>query len=327
VELGTTLKPFSTSVGLTVVGLGWSRLVAAPESSRRTAASSTKAAGESAGGAVGVFPANGLNIWLTIAAKAVETLWAGAAAFVVADCVVTVDTDDSVEAVLAVCNLTTVGTGSEVTVDSVFTTTSWVAPLLLFAPAGKETDELGITPVGLDHDPFLVCWGVASPAMLPVLCVSFGPLECDDVCDPDASLLIPGGSCGLGVEADRWAPRMPANVRRLVRALPSSPCDVEAAVDPDGVKVLIRPKGPAGAFFADFDPDAPLIPEPLADETDESWESGSAQAIPLPVKSAAPTPNATASPPTRPIYLKAFIHPPDSEHGCRCCGSCSAASP
>ena len=42
----------------------------------------------------------------------------------------------------------------------------------------------------------------------------------------------------------------------------------------------------------------------FADEPAETEESGSAQAVPPPpVKTAAPTPSATASPPTRPIYL------------------------
>src|SRR6185312_1623947 len=107
--------------------------------------------------------------------------------------------------------------------------------------------------------------------------------------------------------ADRWAPSMSANVFRPVRELPSSPCDVEAGVDPDGVEVLMRPKGPAGVFFTGFESDASLAGGPLVDETDESWESGPAQAIPLPVNNAAPTPKATASPPIRPIYLEAFI--------------------
>jgi hypothetical protein len=59
--------------------------------------------------------------------------------------------------------------------------------------------------------------------------------------------------------------------------------------------------------FADPEPDALPVPEPLVDEPDESEEAGWAQAIPQFVKTAAPTPKATASPPIRPIYLEAFI--------------------
>jgi hypothetical protein len=52
------------------------------------------------------------------------------------------------------------------------------------------------------------------------------------------------------------------------------------------------------------------VPGPLADEPDEFDDdppgAGAAQAIPPPVKTAAPTPNATARPPIRPIYLEAL---------------------
>jgi hypothetical protein len=42
-----------------------------------------------------------------------------------------------------------------------------------------------------------------------------------------------------------------------------------------------------------------------------SWEPVSAEATPMQEKTAAPTPNPTASPPTRPIYLDALIASPD----------------
>ena len=51
----------SMSVGLTVIGFGWSRLTAAPDSCRRTAASSIQDNGGSGVGAFGAVPANGLN--------------------------------------------------------------------------------------------------------------------------------------------------------------------------------------------------------------------------------------------------------------------------
>ena len=49
------------SVGLTVIGLGGSRLTAAPESCRRAAASIIHDNGDSGVGAFGAVPANGLN--------------------------------------------------------------------------------------------------------------------------------------------------------------------------------------------------------------------------------------------------------------------------
>jgi hypothetical protein len=240
-----------------------------------------------------------------------ETLSAGCAAFGVADCGVTVaprvigefftmDTGDHVENVLAICG-TTLGVSNDVRVDGVFTTTS-LAPPALIVLAGK--DPWRPTSVKPDRNRFFLGCGVV-----------------------DVDPLVPEAECGVGVAADRWAPRMPANVFRLVRGLSSSPApgDVEAAVDPDAVEVLRRPKGPAGVFFTGFESDAPPARGPLVDEPDESWESASAQAIPLPVNSAAPTPNATASPPIRPTYLEPFTDPPDPALECLCCGSCSAA--
>ena len=180
------------SVGLTLIGLGGSRLMAAPESCRRTAASSAQVAGGSTGGAAGVFLANGFNISLITWARAVATLGAGLA-FGVAGCGVTValgvtralcavDTDDSVEAVVAVCGTATLGVGSEVAVDGVFTTTSVVAPVPLFVPAGRDAGDRGITPIGLDDDRALLGRGVASaPVVSPVLCVEFWVLASDDV--------------------------------------------------------------------------------------------------------------------------------------------------
>jgi hypothetical protein len=180
------------SVGLTVIVLGGSRLTAARESCRRTAASVIHDNGDSGVGAFGAVPANGFNISLTRVARAVATLGAGFAAFGVAGCVVTialgvtrelraVDTDDNLE-VLAVCGTTSLGVGSEVAVDGVLTTTSLVAPVPLFVPAGEEAGELGIKPVRLDDDRSLLGRGVASaPVVLRVLCVGFWVLAPDDV--------------------------------------------------------------------------------------------------------------------------------------------------
>jgi hypothetical protein len=64
--------------------------------------------------------------------------------------------------------------------------------------------------------------------------------------------------------------------------------------------------------------DAPLFAVPLEPEFDDEFEllddgpaePGSAHATAYPVKTAAPTPSATASPPTRPIYLEAPMTTP-----------------
>jgi hypothetical protein len=85
-----------------------------------------------------------------------------------------------------------------------------------------------------------------------------------------------------------------------------APVEGEAALDPDPVEVCVLVAEPFGVF-ADPEPDSPLVPEPLEDEPDEFEEAGWAQAIPQLVKTAAPTPKATASPPIRPTYLEAFI--------------------
>lgn len=50
-----------------------------------------------------------------------------------------------------------------------------------------------------------------------------------------------------------------------------------------------------------------LAPELLADEVDEFEEPVWATATPQPMKIAAPTPSATASPPIRPTYIEAPI--------------------
>ena len=50
-----------------------------------------------------------------------------------------------------------------------------------------------------------------------------------------------------------------------------------------------------------------LVVEPVADGCDAFEARSSAQAIPQVVKIAAPTPSATASPPTRPMHVEALI--------------------
>jgi hypothetical protein len=50
----------------------------------------------------------------------------------------------------------------------------------------------------------------------------------------------------------------------------------------------------------------PASEDPAVDESEEAEESGSAHAMPVPVNNAAPTPSATANPPTRPTFAAAF---------------------
>jgi hypothetical protein len=149
--------------------------------------------------------------------------------------------------------------------------------------------------------------------LLPVLCVEFWVLASDDVREVDAGLLVADADGGVGVDLDCRVPRMPAHVPPLPLSpnvfegvCETPPVDVEAALDPDEVEVCVLVAEPVGVF-ADLGADARLVPEPLADEPDESEEAGWAQATPQFVKTAAPTPKATASPPIRPIYLAAFI--------------------
>jgi hypothetical protein len=101
-------------------------------------------------------------------------------------------------------------------------------------------------------------------------------------------------------------PRLPLspNVFELVCGTP--PVDVEAPLDPDGAEVCVLVAEPVGVF-ADLPADSRLVSESLEAEPDESEEAGWAEAIPQFVKTAAPTPKATASPPIRPIFLAAFI--------------------
>ena len=68
--------------------------------------------------------------------------------------------------------------------------------------------------------------------------------------------------------------------------------DVEAVADPESVDELAA----VDVFGSE------LVSELPPDEFDEA---GAATATPQPMRAAAPTPSATASPPIRPIYLEA----------------------
>ena len=133
-------------------------------------------------------PATGLITRLSTVRRTLAALWAGGAAFGLANCGVTTalrisgecfkrDTGDHVEAVLAMCGATTLGV-SVATVDCVLITTSLIASLALLVLAETEADES--TPAEFDRSRFL--------------------LGCDveDVDRPES-----GADRGVAVEADR----------------------------------------------------------------------------------------------------------------------------
>src|SRR4051812_14975596 len=74
IELGTISYPSTTIRELNALEVEAARLGTAPESSRRVAASTASAMGESPNGRVGEWLANGLKIWLTAAATTFATL-------------------------------------------------------------------------------------------------------------------------------------------------------------------------------------------------------------------------------------------------------------
>ena len=117
---------------------------------------------------------------------------------------------------------------------------------------------------------------------------------------------------GLADEVARDVERSTRDVATLVpvevveggsvaAALRSGAADAAAAVEvfarAEGRFELCPAAGPAAL---------PAV-EPVADGCDDFEEPSSAQAIPHVVKIAAPTPSATASPPTRPIHREALI--------------------
>ena len=108
------------------------------------------------------------------------------------------------------------------------------------------------------------------------------------------------------------------------RGLGRSPRDfpapaVLAVVEADSVSAALADASAAGEILArtegrlevraEAGPAALPVVEPVADACVELEEPSSAQAIPQVVKIAAPTPSATASPPTRPIHIEALIVP------------------
>ena len=233
--------------------------------------------GGSTGGVVGVFPANGFNIWSITPATTVDRLGAGVAALGVAGCVVTSAVDavvaagvlwalDTVDAVVAVVGTTTLGVDSEVLVGAVVATT-WLAatvpPPVAPEEAPDEADEFAVTPADVDV-------------------VRFGAT-------PDAGCLAT-----IGFDWRPWpTPTIPKKVFEPLFAPPVlttapgaaelvAPVDVD--VDADPVDVPVPVDEPAEVF-------ADAAPEPLADEPDafevdpddvedDPPEAGAAQATP-----------------------------------------------
>jgi hypothetical protein len=306
------IPSLNVSVGLTVIGPAGSRLTAAPESSRRTAASCTHVLGESAG-AGGAFPANGFNTPLIKLARMVKMLGGGGAALAVAGCIVTtasgatdvlsaaVDTDDGVDTVVAFGDTGALGVDTKVFVDGVFTTT-WLAATASLGPAlsvpvGEEPGEFAPTLADVDDrsDSGLLRGVTSAPVVLPV--VTFGvevvwSLACDEAADVDVA--------AVGIDwCARPVPTLPG-VLALFFAPPIlsttpgpanvvDPVDVETPVNPDPGDVWVPVEGPV-EVFADPEvvdepavlelPVALLVPELLVDEPEEFEDAGSAHAIP-----------------------------------------------
>lgn len=271
------IPSLNMSVGLTVIGPAGSRLTAAPESSRRTAASCTQDVGESTG-AAGAFPADGFNTSLITVARMVKRLGGGGVALGVVGCTVTsafgvttalfaVGTDDSVDTVVAVVDTAARGVDTNALAEGVLTAT-WLGATLLLGPVAvwEGLGEFAPALADLDDDrprPDVLCVGASSDCPAPAVPALPDVLELFSA--PPVLTTTPG-------EADVVAP-----------------VDVEAAVDPDPVDVGVLVEDPV-EVFADPEPVdepvvlevlvAPPVPEPLADEPDEFEEAGWAHASP-----------------------------------------------
>lgn len=115
------------------------------------------------------------------------------------------------------------------------------------------------------------------------------PAALDDVAD-DGSLSEPPAVAPGAVEA----PLVPAG-RSVPLAVGFARCNEAESLDA-GPVVPLAPDGLC---------DEPVLSVPLAplDDAEDPSDDGSAEASPHPLKNAAPTPSATANPPTRPTYF------------------------
>jgi hypothetical protein len=301
-----------------------------PKSSRRAAAVRTHAVGESAGAAGPLpFPANGFNMLLTKFTTTLDTGLDGPADTVtgatdVAVCIdnsaldvtsplVAVDGDNTVETGVAARPANTRGLDSQALRDGTFTTASLAAGVVLGATFFE-------TAVGEDAGLTIPLAGVASSPLAPLVPVS------DDASDVDLAAGCAEVDCVVAVEfsemaVDCWSPAAPAlpDGPELVCAPPvltTSPGGADLVArwvvetapesDPDGVllrvdefeELCVDPG-------ARVEPDSPAEAVDSDDVDDEAAEAGSAEATPYPVRVAVPTPRATASPTTRPIYRAA----------------------
>ncbi|MDH6246989.1 hypothetical protein [Mycobacterium sp. OTB74] len=150
-------------------------------------------------------------------------------------------------------------------------TTIWLAVTVALSVAAEEADESSFTPADADDerpDAATLRFGVATEAaVLPVICVGV-----DALFEPLFAPPVPTSTPGAAEDV--------------------APADADVDPDPDPEPLPDEPDE------LEVDPD---------DVEDDPPEAGAPQATPLPVKTAAPTPSATASPPIRPIYSEAFI--------------------
>ncbi|HET6731119.1 hypothetical protein [Mycobacterium sp.] len=111
--------------------------------------------------------------------------------------------------------------------------------------------------------------------------------------------------------ADGTEPVFESACARTVRTAPASAVSVAGCVDVDEFAVLDPVPVPAVAPPGDDDEDEEAVDpvEPVDDESDPVV-SAVAAPHPHPVTTAAPTPKATANPPTRPTYAAALIVEP-----------------
>jgi hypothetical protein len=211
---------------------------------------------------------------------------AGVVIWVVTSALGACDVTDGTETVVATRAAATGRLDARVAADGAFATNSLAVTVLLGA-ALSVTAGLPLTPADVEDGP--------GPGAVRCLRPR-DALEPPDVLEPACAPLV--RTTVLGV------------------------ADVVVPVDVGAPAIAEEAAGVCVGFEAEtawFAPtDAPLFAVPLEPELDGEFEllddgptaPGSAHATPYPVKTAAPTPSAIASPPTRPIYLEAPMTSP-----------------
>ncbi len=334
------------AIGLAVVDVAEAGFAYASVRSRRAPASIINDAGKSAG-VVGEVPANGSSTWvIRFAPRFSNGVWlAPDAACRVVTAVAGADdafATDDVDTGLGVfdCEMSGVGVALGVIIE-LSTVTRLVATVPLVAIlSGPTVADTGVEPVTAledvdDDDPLGLGPGFRDLPPPAVAKVSRGApggrwdgVSSEGSLEVELSSLLADEDRVGACEEDDWlvvtpvVPGSPALCALPVLAvLPSLVGEfgwlsVESASDV-GFEELGAPDEPAevcgdaevaGAVPAEMAlPDLGDAPVPVDEEPSEPC---SADATPHPVKNAVPTPSATASPPTRPIYLEAFISPP-----------------